>query len=41
VSGVFYSEPTGSYVMIDDKNGLPEVLVEPLIAAIKESRAGD
>jgi hypothetical protein len=41
VSGVFYSEPTGTYVPISDKNGLPEALVEPLIAAIKAGRTTD
>jgi hypothetical protein len=38
VSGVFFSEATGSYVTISDKTGLPEALVEPLIAAIKARR---
>lgn len=36
VSGVFYSEASGSYVTISDKTGLPEALVGPLVAAIKE-----
>jgi hypothetical protein len=38
VSGVFYAEPSGSYVRISQQNGLPEVLVEPLIAEIKKQR---
>jgi len=38
VSGVFYAEPSGSYVRISQNNGLPEVLVEPLIAEIKKQR---
>lgn len=38
VSGVFYSEPSGSYVTISDKAGLPEALVEPLTAAIKDQK---
>jgi len=41
VNGVFFSEPTGAYVMINDSNGLPEELVEPLIAAIKAQKADD
>jgi hypothetical protein len=41
VNGVFFSESTGAYVMISDKNGLPEELVEPLIAAIKAQKADD
>ncbi len=35
VSGVFFSEPNGSYVTISNKVGLPEDLVEPLSTAIK------
>jgi hypothetical protein len=38
VSGVFYAEPSGSYVRISQNNGLPEVLVEPLIAEIKKQK---
>lgn len=38
VSGVFYSKPGGCYVTISEKVGLPEALVEPLIAAIKAER---
>ena len=32
LSGVFYAEPSGSYVRVSETNGLPESLVEPLIA---------
>jgi hypothetical protein len=35
VSGVFFSEPSGSYVTISNKVGLPEDLLEPLRTAIK------
>jgi len=38
VSGVFYAEPSGSYVRISEQNGLPEALVEPLITAIKKQK---
>ena len=38
ISGVFYEEKTGAYVRISENNGLPEVLVEPLVAEIKEQR---
>ena len=38
VSGVFYAEPAGSYVHVSEQNGLPESLVEPLIAAIKKNK---
>jgi hypothetical protein len=38
VSGIFYAEPSGSYVRISEQNGLPETLVEPLIAEIKRKR---
>jgi hypothetical protein len=38
VSGVFYAEPSGSYVRISEQNGLPETLVEPLIAEIKKKK---
>lgn len=36
VSGIFYAEPSGSYVRISKQNGLPETLVEPLITEIKK-----
>lgn len=39
VSGVFYAEPSGSYVRVSLNNGLPEPLVEPLIAEIKRKVA--
>jgi len=35
LNGVFYAEPSGSYVRVSEQNGLPEPLVEPLIAEIK------
>jgi hypothetical protein len=38
VSGVFYTEPTGSYVRVSEQSGLPESLVEPLIAEIKKKK---
>jgi hypothetical protein len=38
VSGVFYNETNGCYVIVSDKNGLPEALVEPLIAAVKDRK---
>jgi len=38
LSGVFYVEPSGSYVHVSEQNGLPESLVEPLIAAIKKKK---
>lgn len=38
ISGVFYSEKTGTYVRVSENNGLPEALVEPLIAEIKEKK---
>jgi hypothetical protein len=38
VSGVFYTEPTGSSVRVSEQNGLPESLVEPLIAEIKKKQ---
>jgi len=38
VSGVFYAEPSGSYVRISQQNGLPEALVEPLITEIKKQK---
>jgi hypothetical protein len=38
LSGVFYAEPSGSYVHVSEQNGLPEPLVEPLIAEIKRKR---
>ena len=38
LSGVFYAEPSGSYVRVSEQNGLPESLVEPLIAEIKKKR---
>ena len=38
LSGVFYAEPSGSYVHVSEQNGLPEPLVEPLIAEIKKKR---
>jgi hypothetical protein len=37
-SGIFYAEPSGSYVRVSEQNGLPESLVEPLIAEIKKRR---
>jgi hypothetical protein len=38
VSGVFYAEPSGSYVRISEHNGLPETLIEPLIMEIKKQK---
>lgn len=39
VSGVFFNDPAGSYVMIGDKDlGLPESLVQPLLAAVEAKR---
>jgi hypothetical protein len=38
VSGVFYAEPSGSYVRISEQNGLPETLVEPLITEVKKKK---
>jgi hypothetical protein len=38
VSGIFYVEPSGSYVRISEQNGLPETLIEPLITAIKKQK---
>jgi hypothetical protein len=38
LSGVFYAEPSGSYVRVSEQNGLPEPLVEPLITEIKRKR---
>ena len=38
LSGIFYAEPSGSYVRVSEQNGLPESLVEPLIAAIKKNK---
>jgi hypothetical protein len=38
VSGVFYTEPTGTYVRVSEDNGLPEALVDPLIAAMKKDK---
>lgn len=38
MSGVFYAEPSGSYVRISEQNGLPETLVEPLITEIKKKK---
>jgi hypothetical protein len=41
VSGVFFSEPTGSYVMVGSKDtGLPENLVAPFTAAA-DGRGGE
>jgi hypothetical protein len=39
ISGVFYEEATGTYVRVSENNGLPEPLVEPLIAEIKKQRS--
>jgi len=39
VSGIFYAEPSGSYVRVSEQNGLPETLVEPLIVEIKKKKA--
>jgi hypothetical protein len=36
LSGVFYAEPSGSSVRVSEQNGLPESLVEPLIAEMKK-----
>ena len=36
LSGIFYAEPSGSYVRVSEQQGLPESLVEPLVAAIKK-----
>jgi len=38
ISGVFYAERTGTYTRVSENNGLPEALVEPLIAAIKAKK---
>ena len=38
LSGVFYAEPSGSFVRVSEQNGLPESLVEPLIAEIKKTK---
>jgi hypothetical protein len=38
ISGVFYAEKTGAYVRVSENSGLPEALVEPLIAEIKEKK---
>lgn len=38
VSGVFYAEPKGAYVRVSEDNGLPELLIQPLIAEIKEKK---
>ena len=38
ISGVFYAERTGTYVRVSENNGLPETLVDPLIAEIKEKK---
>jgi hypothetical protein len=38
VSGVFYAEPSGSYVRISEQNGLPEMLIEPLITEIRHQK---
>ena len=39
VSGVFFSEPTGAYVVVGKKDiGLPETLAAPLIAAVEAHR---
>ena len=38
LSGIFYAEPSGSYVHVSEQNGLPESLVGPLIAAIKKNK---
>jgi len=38
LSGVFYAEPSGSFVHVSEQNGLPESLVEPLIAEIKKTK---
>jgi hypothetical protein len=40
VTGIFYAEPSGSYVRISEQNGLPATLIEPLIAEIKK-KLGD
>jgi hypothetical protein len=40
ISGVFFSEPAGSYVLVGKRNtGLPEALAAPLTAAV-EARQG-
>jgi hypothetical protein len=38
ISGVFYAERTGTFVRVSENNGLPEALVEPLIAEIREKK---
>ena len=38
MSGVFFAEPSGSYVRVSDRNGLPEPLIEPLIMEIKKQK---
>ncbi|MGE0682112.1 MAG: hypothetical protein AB7P69_14595 [Candidatus Binatia bacterium] len=38
VSGIFYAEKTGAYVRVSENNGLPETLVEPLIAEVREKK---
>jgi hypothetical protein len=38
ISGVFYQEWKGSYVRISENNGLPESLVDALVAEIKANK---
>jgi len=38
ISGVFYQEWKGSYVRISETNGLPEALVDALVAEIKANK---
>lgn len=38
ISGVFYEEWKGSYVRISENNGLPEALVDALVAEIKANK---
>ncbi len=38
MNGVFYEEPKGSYVRISENNGLPEALVDALVAELKANK---
>lgn len=41
ISGVFFKDPAGTYVMVGDKDsGLPESLVQPLMAAVGAKQNG-
>jgi hypothetical protein len=42
MSGVFFSEPSGSYVVVGKSNaGLPQDLAEPFLAAVEARTKGD